>query len=146
MNPKVENLIRQIRENLQELEGLMKTTPSAVGDEHASSVLLTPSGKIRGLNSKVLGILRESMEPISSAEIVRRLYDPAYGVSYDAFSRKVIVSVSYLHKSGKRVEMTQGEDGKAEWSIPRTETVASKGWDDTKIHKTKKEVVEHSTT
>lgn len=129
MEERVIQLIKELRERIDELERVvLKRDANHV--EREISVLITPKGKVRGLNNKVMGVLRDSVEPIGSAEITKRLYSPAYGVSYDAFMRKVVVAISYLHKNGKRVQMTQDDNGKALWSLPTYDnTVPSKAWD-----------------
>ena len=127
MEKHIAELIREIRERLDTLETLVLT--STATNEHTESILLTPKGKVRGLNSKVLAVLRNSVEPIGSAEICKRLYSPSYGVSYDAFLRKVVVAVSYLHKNGKRIEASYDENGKALWSLPVLKTTESMAWD-----------------
>lgn len=98
----------------------------------ANAALQTPSGRIRGLNTKIIGVLRESMEPQSTSEIVSKLYDRSYG-EYAAFSRKVVVAVSYLHRNKRRIEMINGPDGRALWCLVPTNApkpIPSKGWDD----------------
>jgi hypothetical protein len=137
MQEKVTQLIKELRERIDDLERLMLNRDEQHVDRELS-VLITPKGKVRGLNNKVMGVLRDSVEPITSAEITKRLYSPAYGVSYDAFIRKVVVAVSYLHKNGKRVVLTHDENGKALWSLPTYDnTVPSKAWD-----KTEEELIE----
>ncbi|MBK7941018.1 MAG: hypothetical protein IPJ87_03950 [Flavobacteriales bacterium] len=129
MEEKVTQLIKELRERIDELERIVLTR-DAHHVEREISVLITPKGKVRGLNNKVMGVLRDSVEPIGSAEITKRLFTPEYGVSYDAFLRKVVVAVSYLHKNGKRVALTHDSNGKALWSLPTYDnTVPSKAWD-----------------
>lgn len=129
MGVKVTQLIKELRERIDALERIVLAR-DAHHVQREISVLITPKGKVRGLNNKVMGVLRDSVEPIGSAEITKRLFTPEYGVSYDAFMRKVVVAVSYLHKNGKRVVLTHDENGKALWSLPTYDnTVPSKAWD-----------------
>lgn len=130
MEKKVKQLIMELREKIEMLERIVLSR-DAPRVEIESSVLITPKGQVRGLNNKVMGVLRDSVEPIGSAEITKRLFTPEYGVSYDAFLRKVVVAVSYLHKNGKRVVITYDNNGKALWSLPTYgNTVPSKAWDE----------------
>lgn len=128
MEDKVKQLITELRERIDALERVVLNR-DAHHVEREASVLITPKGKVRGLNNKVMAVLRDSVEPIGSAEITKRLFSSAYGVSYDAFMRKVVVAVSYLHKNGKRVVLVPDSNGKALWSLPTYDTVPSKAWD-----------------
>lgn len=109
-------LLAEIDEISAELRG-QQTHIYASEALKPDSNVVTRSGKIRGLQNKVLTLLKRSAEPMSSDDISRALFQPEYGVSFDAFKRRVIVTSSYLHKKKGRLHLILGGDGTPLWNL-----------------------------
>ncbi|MBK6894601.1 MAG: hypothetical protein IPH00_16120 [Flavobacteriales bacterium] len=118
----IEALRESVLEVLTEIDKLSETLRGHQASlfptmaQAPDSNVVTPSGKIRGLQNKVLTLLKRNAEPLSSDEIARRLFQPEYGVSFDAFKRRIIVTTSYLHKTKGKLELISAGDGTQLWN------------------------------
>ncbi|MBL8002609.1 MAG: hypothetical protein JNL05_11670 [Flavobacteriales bacterium] len=98
-------------------EGHLPRPATTVADEHVRTQLLTPTGKIRGLSDRIIGVLREKQEPMTAAEITDAVYDRRYGLTYDAMKRRVAVCTSSLHKRQNKLQWHKIESGEICWYL-----------------------------
>ena len=119
----VRSLLRQIRSLADRVEQIMDGVQT--GDMSSirgeSSVTWTKGGSIKNLGKNIVQLIDLSAGSLTSEQIARTLYKPEYGLSYDLFKRRVIVTVSALSRSEypqvvQAVDVVKGKE--KQWTLP----------------------------
>lgn len=111
----------QLLEHLQAVvdELRQRLAPAPGGTRSGRELgLLTPTGKVRNLHEKIVNELRRREAGASSQDLAGCLYDARFGISRDAFLRRVVVAASYLSKqTPARIELAKLPGGKTQWRL-----------------------------
>jgi hypothetical protein len=97
--------VRRLRsEHAVDVSFLQEMTPRT-GD----AVVIAEDGSTPNLRHHISMVLRMRDDPMSSDEIAQALYVPSRRVSFDLFKRRVIVTVSAMHRKGEGVLSIQDD-------------------------------------
>lgn len=115
-------LLRRIESDTAKLkllvDGLEGNDPELLAGTIAR---VSPGGHIRNLSKKIITVLEQSEEPLTSVQIAERLYRVGFGLEESAFRRRVIGTVSAMAKQAKGVvpafEVGRGKE--KHWTVDR---------------------------
>lgn len=90
------------RKTILQAAALLRRAAALLESIDPNAVPTTDPPRLYGLRQRILQILREKLT-LTTPEIVNALYEPQYGIDRDTFKRRVIVTLSSMHRADKSI-------------------------------------------